>query len=53
MASWSPGATHESDMYRRKGRHGDSMKEIPTQRKSYGPEDCTFDTNLIPCKCQH
>ena len=37
----------------RKGRHDDCMKNIPTQGKSDGPHDCTFDTKLIPCKCQH
>jgi len=29
------------------------MKNIPKQGKSDGPHDCTFDTQLIPCKCQH
>jgi len=29
------------------------MKEIPMDGKSDGPHDCTFDTKMIPCKCQH
>jgi hypothetical protein len=29
------------------------MKEMPVDSKSEGPHDCTFDTKLIACKCQH
>jgi hypothetical protein len=53
MDSCSPGETQEICWFCRKGRHGDCMREIPTQGKSDGPHDCTFDTKLIPCKCQH
>jgi hypothetical protein len=37
----------------KKGRHSECMKEIPTEGMSDGPHDCTFDTKMIPCKCQH
>lgn len=37
----------------RKGRHNECMKEMPTECKSDGPHDCTFDTMMIPCKCSH
>ena len=47
------GDTPEICWFCRKGRHDDCMKNIPTQGKSDGPHDCTFDTKLIPCKCQH
>jgi hypothetical protein len=53
MDSCAPGDTPEICWFCRKGRHNDCMKEIPTQGKSDGPHDCTFDTKLIPCKCQH
>jgi len=29
------------------------MKEIPLNAKSDGPHDCTFDTKMVSCKCQH
>ncbi|MFQ5496270.1 MAG: hypothetical protein ACE5DU_00105 [Nitrosopumilus sp.] len=53
MDSCAPGDTLEICWFCRKGRHNDCMKEIPTQGKSDGPHDCTFDTKLVPCKCQH
>ena len=37
----------------KKGRHDECMKKIPTDAKSEGPHDCTFDTKLIDCKCLH
>lgn len=37
----------------RKGRHNDCMGEIPTDGRSDGPHDCTFDTMMIPCRCRH
>ena len=37
----------------RKGRHEECMKKIPIDGKSEGPHDCTFDTKLVACKCQH
>lgn len=36
-----------------KGRHHDCMKEIPTDHRSEGPHDCTFDTKMVMCACQH
>ena len=53
MESCSTGNTQEICWFCRKGRHDDCMKEIPTDGKSDGPHDCTFDTKMIPCKCQH
>lgn len=54
MDSCTTGDTFEICWFCRKGRHKDCMKEIPTQGKSDGgPDDCTFDTKLIPCKCKH
>jgi hypothetical protein len=63
MESCATGNTEEICWFCRKGRHGDCMKEIPTDGKSDGPHDCdgksdgphdcTFDTKMIPCKCQH
>ena len=53
MDSCAPGDAQEICWFCRKGRHDDCMKEIPTQGKSDGPHDCTFDTKLVPCKCQH
>ena len=37
----------------KKGRHDECMKKIPTDAKSDGPHDCTFDTMLIDCQCLH
>ena len=37
----------------KKGRHAECMKEIPVNAKSDGPHDCTFDTKMVSCKCQH
>ena len=53
MDSCATGDTQEICWLWRKGRHEDCMKEIPTHGKSDGPDDCTFDTKLVPCKCQH
>ncbi len=53
MDSCTTGDAQEICWFCRKERHEDCMKEIPTQGKSEGPHDCTFDTKLIPCKCQH
>ena len=53
MESCATGNTSEICWFCRKGRHEDCMKEIPTDGRSDGPHDCTFDTKMIPCKCQH
>jgi len=53
MESCATGNTEEVCWFCRKGRHEDCMKEIPIDGKSDGPHDCTFDTKMIPCKCQH
>ena len=53
MESCATGNTKEICWFCRKGRHEDCMKEIPMDGKSDGPHDCTFDTKMIPCKCQH
>jgi len=53
MESCSTGNTQEICWFCRKGRHDDCIKEIPMDGKSDGPHDCTFDTKMIPCKCQH
>ena len=53
MDSCASGDTQEVCWFCRKGRHEDCMKEIPIDGKSDGPHDCTFDTKMIPCKCQH
>jgi hypothetical protein len=53
MDSCASGDTEEVCWFCRKGRHEDCMKEIPIDGKSDGPHDCTFDTKMIPCKCQH
>ena len=37
----------------KKGRHTECMKEMPVNAKSDGPDDCTFDTKMVSCKCQH
>ncbi|NCF22534.1 MAG: hypothetical protein GWP65_06295 [Nitrosopumilaceae archaeon] len=39
MDSCASGYTDDVCWFCRKGRHG--------------PHDCTFDTKMIPCKCQH
>jgi hypothetical protein len=53
MESCSTGNAQEICWFCRKGRHEDCMKEIPIDGRSDGPEDCTFDTKLVPCKCNH
>ncbi len=53
MESCATGNTEEICWFCRKGRHEDCMKEIPIDGKSDGPHDCTFDTKMITCKCQH
>ena len=53
MDSCASGDTDEVCWFCRKGRHEDCMKEIPIDGRSDGPHDCTFDTKMIPCKCQH
>jgi len=53
MESCSTGNTEEVCWFCRKGRHEDCMKEIPIDGKSDGPHDCTFDTKMIRCKCNH
>ena len=53
MESCATGNTEEVCWFCRKGRHEDCMKEIPIDGRSDGPHDCTFDTKMIPCKCQH
>ena len=37
----------------RKGRHCDCMRLIPKDARADGPHDCTFDTNMVPCACDH
>lgn len=37
----------------RKERHSECMKEIPIDNKTVGPDDCTFDMKMVPCKCKH
>ena len=37
----------------RKGRHGDCMRNIPTDGVPEGPHDCTFDTRMVACTCRH
>jgi len=44
---------HEVCWFCKKGRHAECMKEIPLNAKSDGPHDCTFDTKMVSCKCQH
>lgn len=54
MDSCSTGGTSEGICwFCKKGRHSECMKEIPTDAKSEGPHDCTFDTKMVPCKCAH
>ena len=53
MESCATGNTQEICWFCRKGRHEDCMKEIPMDGRSDVPHDCTFDTKMIPCKCQH
>ena len=48
---------HKTDLeicwFCRKNRHDDCMINIPIDARSDGPHDCTFDTKLVKCKCQH
>ena len=37
----------------KKGRHAECMKQIPIDSRSEEPQDCTFDTKLVTCKCSH
>jgi len=37
----------------KKGRHEECMKKIPVDGTSEGHHDCSFDTNLVTCKCKH
>jgi hypothetical protein len=37
----------------KKGRHSECMKEMPFDAKTEGPDDCTFNTKMVPCKCTH
>ncbi len=37
----------------KKGRHGDCMGGIPVDGRSDGPHDCTFDTKVVRCGCDH
>ena len=53
MEYCATGNTQEICWFCRKGRHEDCMKEIPMDSRSDGPHDCTFDTKLVSCKCQH
>ncbi|MFM9875369.1 MAG: hypothetical protein ACKVN8_03200 [Nitrosarchaeum sp.] len=53
MEYCATGNTQEICWFCRKGRHKECMVEIPMDGKSDGPHDCTFDTKLVPCKCQH
>ena len=53
MEYCATGNTQEICWFCRKGRHKECMVEIPIDGKSDGPHDCTFDTKLVPCKCQH
>ena len=49
----TPNIDPEICWFCKKGRHSECMKEIPTDEKSDGPHDCTFDTKLVMCKCKH
>jgi hypothetical protein len=52
--SYEPNNTkQEICWFCKKGRHEECMKEIPINGKSDGPHDCTFDTKMITCKCEH
>ena len=53
MDSCTSGNAQEVCWFCRKGRHKDCMKQIPVEGRSDGPHDCTFDTKMIQCKCQH
>lgn len=53
MDSCDPGNSPEICWFCKKGRHEECMKEIPVDGRSDGPHDCTFDTKMIQCKCQH
>lgn len=53
MDSCAPGKTPEICWFCKKGRHDECMKEIPVDGRSDGPHDCTFDTKMIQCQCQH
>ena len=37
----------------KKGRHSECMNEMPFNAKTEGPDDCTFNTKMVPCKCTH
>ena len=37
----------------KKGRHSECMKQIPINMKTDGPDDCSFNTEMIPCQCIH
>jgi len=34
-------------------RHSESMKQIPMNVKTDGPDDCSFNTEMDPCTCTH
>jgi len=37
----------------KKGRHSECMKQIPITMKTDGPDDCSFNTEMVPCTCIH
>lgn len=45
--------TKEICWFCRKDRHDECMKNIPMHNKNIGPHDCSFDTMIISCKCNH
>ena len=48
-------AAREPDIcwFCKRGRHEDCMGEIPTDARSEGPHDCSFDTKVTVCRCGH
>jgi hypothetical protein len=47
------GSNQEICWFCKKGRHSECMKNIPIDIKSEEPYDCSFNTNMITCKCNH
>ncbi|WP_162858667.1 hypothetical protein [Candidatus Nitrosotenuis aquarius] len=47
------GSTDRICWFCKKGRHSECMKEMAVDARSEGPHDCTFDTKMVPCQCQH
>jgi len=47
------GSSQEICWFCKKGRHSECMKNIPVDIKSKDPPDCSFNTKMITCKCNH